>query len=206
MLFGYFTCPQLCGVTVDGTLDALAQIKPTVGVDYDLIYVSIDPADTAAAAAEKQAAYARRYGREHGEAGWHFLTGESAAIARVTEAAGFRFQRVAGTDEFAHASGFLVVQPNGTISRVFPGLDFQPAEVAAALHDAAAGRTGERVFDLVLACFSGGLRPGIGRWVFLALQITCGITVAALATGVGRMLRAERRRGRSGAAQEEVPT
>jgi protein SCO1/2 len=204
LLFGYFTCPQLCGVTVDGTLDALVPMKPAIGVDYDLVYLSIDPADTPAMAAEKQAAYARRYGRGTGEAGWHVLTGDAAAITRVTNAAGFRFLRVVGTDEFAHASGFLVVQPDGTISRVFPGIDFRPAEVAAALRDAAAGRTGEPVFDLLLACFSGGLRPGIGRWAFLALQLACGLTVAILALGIVRMLRAERRAARPVRAREEV--
>lgn len=203
LLFGYFTCPQLCGVTADGALQALRQIEPSVGRDYDLVYISIDPADTPAAAAQKQDYYARRYGRGADRSGWHFLTGESPVIARVAAAAGFRFQPIAGTKQFAHPSGFLVVRPGGAVSRYFPGIDFRPAEIAIALREAAAGHIGQKVFDLLLVCFSGGLRPGFSRWAFLGLQVACGITVVALGTAVGWMLHGERQ-SRRGASPAET--
>lgn len=193
LLFGYFSCPQLCGVTSDGALDALVQIQPTIGADFDLVYISIDPSDTAPAAAKQQAERARRYGRGLGEAGWHYLVGDKGAIAAVCDAAGFRFHPVSGTGEFAHPSGFVVVEPDGTLSHYFLGLDFRAAEVAAALRAAREGRTGDRVFDLLLVCLSGGLRPGLARWAFIAVQVAAGLTVFALGSWVVSMLRAERR-------------
>lgn len=196
LAFGYFTCPQLCGVTLNGTLDALRQLQPTIGQDYDLVYVSIDRSDTAIAAREKLAQELRLYGRGETAAGWHFLTGDQKAIAALTEAAGFRFERVTGTDLFAHPSGFLVVRPDGVIVRYFLGVDFRPAEIAAALRDAEAGRTGHPVFDLLLVCFSGGLQAGAARWAFVSVQIAAALSVLGLVTGIGRLLWIERRSAR----------
>src|SRR5207244_2976719 len=50
LYFGYANCPQLCSVVADGTVAALRQIHPAVGRDFDVIMLSIDPTETAAAA------------------------------------------------------------------------------------------------------------------------------------------------------------
>lgn len=194
VVFGYFDCPQLCGITADAVLDALRELRPSVGRDFDLIYVSIDPADTALAAHAERRRQVRLYGREQDGSGWHFLTGSKEAIDRATDAAGFRYQAVPGLRQFAHASGFLVARPDGVISRYFLGIDFRPAEVATALEDAAAGRNGPTVFDLVLLCFTGDTASGITRWVMRALQAGALVCVGGLGFGIVRMVRAERRR------------
>ncbi len=95
-----------------------------------------------------------------------------------------------------------MVRPDGVISRYFPGVDFRPAEIARALREARAGNIGQRVFDLLLVCCTAGLQPGIGRTAFLILQVACAVTVAVMAIGIGRMLRAERRAARAAAREE----
>ena len=53
------------------------------------------------------------YGRPGAAEGWHFLTGEQPAIEALTKAVGFRYRYDAERDEFAHASGIVVLTPSG---------------------------------------------------------------------------------------------
>ena len=51
------------------------------GNEFNVVTVSIDPRETPALAAAKKATYIQRYGRAGAAGGWHFLTGDQAAIA-----------------------------------------------------------------------------------------------------------------------------
>jgi protein SCO1/2 len=53
------------------------------GEDYQVVAVSIDPAETAALAARKKTAI-------DGAASWHFLTASVETVEALTQAAGFR--------------------------------------------------------------------------------------------------------------------
>ena len=59
-------------------------VNLTPGKDFQIVIVSIDPAETPAIAAAKKAIYVKRYGRIDTAAGWHFLTGEEPAIRQLT--------------------------------------------------------------------------------------------------------------------------
>ena len=52
---------------------------------------------------------------------------------RMAEAAGFHIGTDPVTRQYAHPAGFVVVGPEGVISRYFLGIDFSPGEIAAAL-------------------------------------------------------------------------
>ncbi|MGH8016773.1 MAG: SCO family protein [Opitutaceae bacterium] len=184
LMFGYFNCPQLCGVTLDGVFAMLRQIKPTIGRDYDFVYISIDPEDSLFAARQAEALRIHRYGRGDNRAGWHFLRGDRTTIVGITDAAAFRFAPVPGARQFAHAAGFIVVRPDGVVSSYFPGLDFRPADVAAALRTAREGGNGSPVYDLLLLCFSGGGRSGAALWAFRSIQAAAGLTVCVLGFGI----------------------
>ena len=193
LIFGYYKCPQLCSVVERGTVDALRELGPTVGRDFDLAYLSIDPTDTPADARIQRATAVRAYGRGAATAGWHYLTGPEPAVRAVADAAGFAYRYDPLTRQYAHPSGFVVLTPQGVISQYFLGIDFAPKAVAAALDRAAQGKTGQPVFNLVLECFRGDFITGrYGRAIWRTLQVAVALTVLALFGGNGWMLRQER--------------
>ncbi|MEO6876749.1 MAG: SCO family protein, partial [Opitutaceae bacterium] len=178
LYFNYFRCPQLCSVVADGVLDGLRRLNATVGRNLTVISISIDPTDTAAAALIKQKQEVGRYGRKGAAAGWHTLTGDAAAIKAMTDAAGFHFTYDSRSRLFGHASGLVIVTPEGVVSRYFLGVNFPAPELAAAVERAASNRTGEPVFNLLLLCLQGGSPTGpYGRLIWLVLSISVGLTV-----------------------------
>jgi len=193
LVFGYYKCPQLCSVIARGVVDSLREMQPSVGRDFDVAYLSIDPTDTPADARLERATAVRAYGRGAATAGWHYLTGPEAAMRAVAEAAGFAYRYDPLTRQYSHPSGFVVVTPQGVVSQYFLGIDFDRKEVAAALARAARGETGKPVFDLVLECFRGDFVAGrYGKLIWRVLEASVILTVIILFGGIGRMLWQER--------------
>jgi protein SCO1 len=198
LIFGYYKCPQLCSVLARNAIDLLRELQPTVGRDFDVVYLSIDPTDGPAEARIERNSAARSYGRGDDLAGWHYLTGSEADVRPVAAAAGFGYRYDSATRQYLHPTGFLVVTPTGVISRYFLGIDFPSSDVAAAIRRAGEGKMGEPVFDLVLECFRGdGITGKYARWAWRALQGGVVLTLLAVFGGIGWMLHEEfGRRGR----------
>ncbi len=153
LVLGYYRCPMLCDVVLNGLVECLQDIRTVAGGTFKVIMVSIDPKETPALAAAKKEAYLRRYGRDPDGAGWHFLTGNPPEIERLAETVGFRYAYDASIQQYAHPSGILVVTPSARVSRYFFGVRFPPAEVKKALDEAAAERVGSPMGQLILLCF-----------------------------------------------------
>ena len=124
--------------------------------------------------------YIKRYGRAGAATGWHSLTGDNTAIAQITNQAGFRFAHDPQTKEFAHPSGFIVLTPDGKISRYFFGVFFDPKELRAALLAASANEKGSLVRQLVLLCYH--YNPITGRYGATILNI---LRAGGIATVLG---------------------
>lgn len=194
LFFGYARCPQLCSVVADGTVEVLRHLERSVGRDLQVITVSIDPEEKTRDAKATEALAIRRYGRTGAVAGWHYLTGTKQAIRTVADATGFHFRYDPVSREYAHASGFVVLTPDGTLSKYFFGIDFDADDVAAALDRAAAGKTGRSIYELLLLCFRGdaiGGRYGVIIWRTLAVAVA--LTIIALFGGISWMLYQEHR-------------
>jgi len=121
LAFVYYRCPMLCDQIQMGVVGTLRMLSFNPGRDYEVVFISFDPRDTPERAAEKKKAALSRFGRRETESGWHFLTGGRESIDRVTQAADFRYSVSAKTNLFAHASGVLLLTPDGRISRYFYG-------------------------------------------------------------------------------------
>ncbi len=198
----YYDCPMLCGLTLEGLTKALKTLSLTPGSDFDVIAFSIDPAETAEQA---RAARARTLARladsgvardriDAGGAGWHFLVGSEAVVARLTEAIGFSFSSDEATGELAHAAGLLVLTPDGVIARVFFGVEFPPRDLRLALVEAGAGRIGNVVDQILLYCFR--YDPASGRYTAAILNLVRaggGLTLLVLLGFLFRSWRSERR-------------
>jgi protein SCO1/2 len=153
----YYTCPMLCSEELDGLTSALEMVKLQPGKDFDVVVVSIDPADTPAAGAAKKALYLKRYGRPETAAGWHYLTGQKPAIDAVTQAVGFGYLRVQGPDgkmdQFAHASSIQLVTPQGRMAQYYLGVEYSPKDIMLGLIEASGNKIGSPVANILTYCY-----------------------------------------------------
>jgi protein SCO1/2 len=177
LALAYYRCPMLCQQVLGGVATSLRGLGLEAGRDYDVLTVSFDPRDTAERAAAAKRAYAARAGRPGVEAAWHFLTAAAPEIERLTEAVGFGYRYDAQRDEFAHASGIMVLTPEGRLSRYLFGLEYPPRDVRLALVEAARGRIGTPVDRLLLYCYR--YDPAAGHYSLAVLKL---VRLASLAT------------------------
>jgi len=190
----YFGCPMLCGEVLGSLVASLKPLSLDVGRDFDVLTISFDPRDGPEAARAKKADLVRRYGRPGTERGWHVLTGDADAIARLTSAVGFKYTWDPTGAQFAHVAVVEVVTPDGRLARYFPGIDYPPRDVRLALVEASQGRIGTVVDRLLLFCYhwdssTGRYTPAVAR----ALQLGAALTIAAVGTLFVVLRRAEGR-------------
>ena len=191
--FVYYRCRELCPLLSDGLVRVLSALSFDVGDEFDVITVSFDPRETAADAASAKAQYLKRYGRNSAIRGWHFLTGDGPEIAALADAAGFHYSYDPGKNEFAHATGILLATPQGKISRYYYGIEFSPRDLRLGLIDAAAGKIGSTIDQLLLFCYH--YDPLTGQYnliVTRVLRVAGVLTVLALLGFIFLMLRRDR--------------
>jgi protein SCO1/2 len=153
LAFVYYGCPMMCTQLEQGVVGSLRMLSFNPGRDYEVVFISFDDRDTPAMAADKKASAMARFRRPDTASGWHFLTGSKESIAAVTKAANFTYNFDAKSNLFAHASGILLLTPDGHISRYFYGVEFPSYEVRLGLVDASAGKIGTPVDQVLLFCF-----------------------------------------------------
>jgi protein SCO1/2 len=169
LVLGYYGCPLLCTLTLNGLIESLQDLRLDAGQDFTVINVSIDPTETAALATSKKRTYLRRYGRGQNEQGWRFLTGDANATHQLANEIGFHFAYDPAIRQYAHPSGFVVLSPGGKITRYFFGVKYSARELDQALHEAAAGKTGSPIQQFLLLCFH--YNPLTGKYGHLVLTI-----------------------------------
>lgn len=153
LVLGYYKCPMLCTLVLNGVVECASDMKWSIGKDFEVVDVSINPDETSALAAAKKRTYIRRYGRSGTADGWHFLTGDEPAIRQLADEVGFRYVYDPASKQFAHPSGLIILSPQGKISHYLFGVAFAPRDLFAALSDASVNKTGGPIQELILLCF-----------------------------------------------------
>ncbi|MFM8640828.1 MAG: SCO family protein [Planctomycetota bacterium] len=182
---GYLRCPMLCSLVMNALVRGIQGVDWTVGGQYDVISLSVNPSEGPELADAKKAGYVAEYGRPQSAPGWHFLTGDEAQIRRVTEAVGFEY-RLQENGEYSHAAAVFVLTPDGRLSRVLYGVKYQPADVRMALLEASQGRIGTTLDRIILWCHV--YDASAGGYVLLAMrvmQLGGALTLAVLGGGLG---------------------
>jgi protein SCO1/2 len=177
LVLAYYDCPNLCTLVLNATLNSVRDLRLEAKRDFEIVVVSIRPNESSRLAAAKKHTYTARYGHPGTADGWHFLTGDAEPIRQLADAVGFRYEYDPKSNQFAHASGIVVLTPMGKVSRYFFGIEYAPAELQRALTDAGRGNTGSLAQRLLLLCFH--YDPHRGRYT---LAITRGMQVAGLGT------------------------
>lgn len=191
----YYQCPMLCNEVLNALLRSLNALSFDVGKEFDIITVSIDPKETPALAVRKKRQYLARYGRPGAENGWHFLTGDEAAVARLAKVVGFRYAYDAKSGQYAHPAGIMILTPQGKVSRYVYGVSYPARDLRLSLMDAAMRKIGSPIDQLLLLCYH--YDPRTGRYnlaVMNIIRVLGFATVAGLGTFMVVMLRRDRRK------------
>jgi protein SCO1/2 len=192
----YYRCEDLCPLVLGGLVRSLRPLAFNIGDQFDVVTLSFDPRDTPALAAAKKSDALKQYARPGTGEGWHFLTGDETAIRRITEAVGFRYNYESDKDRFGHASGIILLTPEGKVARYFYGIEFSPRDLRLGLIEAADEKIGSPIDQLLLFCYH--YDPATGKYSLLItniIRLGAAATVLALVTFIGLMLRRDRNRG-----------
>ena len=196
----YYRCAMLCPQVLHGLADGLRQTGLTVGKQYSVVVVSIDPGDSSADAANAKQQFMGELG-EAGNApaaaGVHFLTGSQGSIDAMAAATGFHYVKVPGPDgkldQYAHSSVVMFATGDGVLSEYLSGIDYPVRDVRLALVDAS-GRKIATPKDLFLL-YCCNYVPAAGRYSVAVLRILgfAGmLTCAGMILGVFLLVRKPR--------------
>jgi len=185
----YYSCPMLCNQVLNGMMGSLRRVSFNIGEQFEVVTVSFDPKETPQLAAAKKATYVKGYNRPGAEAGWHFLTGDEVNIKRLAESVGFRYLWDDETKQFAHASGIMVLTPEGKIARYFYGITYDQDHVRLGLVEASQNKIGTPVDVLMLYCYH--YDPATGKYGLVVMNVVkiAGAVTVFLIVGLLLVLR-----------------
>jgi protein SCO1/2 len=174
----YFRCRILCSQVLSSLAGALRYVKFDAGKQFDVIVVSFDPDETPFDAAAAKQEYLPIYGHPGAAEGWHFLTGDQSSIQALSTAVGFHFRRDPNTNQFAHATGIMLLTPAGRVAQYYYGAKYFPSDLRLGLIQASQNRIGTLADQIVLYCYH--YDPRIGRYgaiVTRIIQLSGGATL-----------------------------
>lgn len=192
----YYQCPMLCNLVMNGALRSLRAVSLDAGRDFDVVFVSIDPSETPEQAAARHQEYTGKYRRPGSESGWHFLTGQEPEIRKLAAEVGFRYAFDPDSGQYTHASGIMILTPEGRLARYFYGVEYSARDMKFGLIEAASNRIGSPADKMMLYCFH--YDPATGKYGVVIMNIIRLLgagTVALLACFVLVQLRRDRLRG-----------
>ena len=163
IIFVYYRCPGICSPLMDGLAEVIDRSDLVIGEDYQAITISFDPRESAMLAERKRNNYQNLMEKaDLAKEGWTFYTADSANIARLTDATGFRFKPIG--NDFIHSATLVITSPKGKITRYLNGIYFLPFELKMSILDASEGKTGPTINKVLQYCYS--LDPEGQEYVF----------------------------------------
>jgi protein SCO1/2 len=181
----YFSCPMLCTEELNGLDRSLKLIPMSIGKDFQVVTVSIDPTDEPILAEAKRDLYTGMYGRPDAADGWHFLTGENSQIKALADSVGYHYAYDAESKQFAHAALIMVLTGDGKISKYFYGVSYPSRDLRLGLEEASNGKIGSPVDQVLLFCYHYDPHTGkYGLVISRVIQLGGAITLL----GVGALI------------------
>lgn len=174
----YFRCRMMCSQVLSSLAGALRYVKFDVGRQFEVLTVSFDPTETPTIASAAKKEYLAIYGHPRAEGGWHFLTGDEASIRALGEAVGFHYYHDPHTNQFAHATGIMLLTPRGRIAQYYYGAKYFPSDLRLGLIQASQNQIGSLADQIILYCYH--YDPRVGRYgaiVTRIIQLSGGATL-----------------------------
>ena len=181
LILAYYRCPMLCSQVLAGATHAFRQLPFRIGQQFNVLTVSFNPQEGPALAAASKQTYLASYGQPQAAEGWHFLTGQQPEITALTQAVGFHYAWDAQTQQYAHATGIVVLTPSGKVAQYFYGIDYPAQDLRLALVQSSQERIGSLADEVLLFC--SHYDPNSGRYTAVigrVLQIAGAFTLLIL--------------------------
>ena len=156
--FVYYNCPGICSPLLMELSDIINKSDLVLGVDYNIVSISMDQFETPKDAMIRKQTFLKVIDKNIPPESWRFLTGDSATIKRVADAAGFYFKRQG--KEFLHSGAFIFVDNNGKICRyLFPsfsersGFGILPFDFKMSVIETSEGKVTPTIAKVLQFCF-----------------------------------------------------
>lgn len=178
--FVYYRCPGICNPLMEAVAGVMNKSELVVGKDYQVLTISFDPRETIDLGIRKKESYLQLLSPEkanEAEDGWLFFVGDSASIAKATNATGFKYKRTG--NDFLHASSLTVVSPDRKITRYLNGMYFLPFEWKMAIVEASKGISGPTLNKVLRFCYT---YDPVGQGYVLNITKLAGIMILFFAT------------------------
>ena len=194
LTLNYFDCPMLCKLELNGLVESMRKATPTLGKDFRVVTVSIDPRDNPAKAKLGQQRYLKEYDRPvGGSRPWEFLVGPEAEVRRLADTVGFGYKWIAKQKEYAHHAAIFVCSPQGKVCRVLYGVKYDPATLKLAIIEASEGRVGSVAERFLLLCYQWDPHSGRYHFPMTVMRIGGGAVALTIAGMLTWLLRRDRR-------------
>ncbi len=195
MFLGYYECPMLCNLIMNGVVQGVKDLKWKPGNDYKIVSVSINPRETYQLAAAKKKNYLEALQIPSASEGWSFLVGNEDQSRKLAEAVGFKYYWDEKTQQYAHAAVIYLISPEGKITRYLYGIEFDKQDLRLALLEASEGKIGNTIDKLILYCYH--YDPDSQGYVIFAgnvMRLGGLVTLVFMAMLLGWLWRRERHR------------
>lgn len=154
LTLNYSDCPQLCVLQLDGVMRACGDVGLTLGQDYDLITVSVDPTEAPARAAATRERYLASFAGERTEEAWSFLTTPNdGRIRQLADTVGYGYWLDPKTGEYSHEAVLMVLTEKGIVSRYLFGIEYPAPDLRLSLVEATEGRLGNLADRIRFMCY-----------------------------------------------------
>jgi protein SCO1/2 len=162
LTFNYSSCPMLCSLQLNGLVEGLRGIDRVIGRDFELLTVSLDPAEDPARLSAMKDRYIKQYlagknaSAEQAEAvrrGWVFARGNEATIKAITGRVGFSYGYNEERKEYVHPAAIVFLTPSGNVARYLYGIEYHPRTLSLSVVEVSEGKVGGSMDKLLLYCF-----------------------------------------------------
>ncbi len=191
LTLGYYQCPMLCSLVLNGLTDVMKDQSLKLGKDYEILSVSINPNEKQDLAAAKRENYLKVVGAQ---TGWDFAVGTEEEVRRLADSVGFGYKYDERSKEYVHSAGIFVLSPKGVLSTTLYGISFRPGDFKLSLVEASEGKVGSLLDRIILSCFH--YEPDshrYGVYIFGVMRLAGLVTVIVLAVVLGIFWKRERR-------------
>jgi protein SCO1/2 len=183
-------------MTLNSLMQALRVLKLKAGTDYQVVAFSFDSKESPVMASAAKGRYVRDYNRAGTADGFHFLTADEKSIRTLADSIGFHYKWDEISGQWAHATGVMVVTPEGKLSQYFYGLEYSARDLQLSMVEASQGKIGTIVDRILLYCYR--YDPATGKYglvVIRSVRIVGALTALALFTFMFVMFRRDARAG-----------
>ncbi|MHB1049627.1 MAG: SCO family protein [Bacteroidota bacterium] len=171
--FVYYRCPGICSPILTELTSIVNFMDLEIGKDYQIITISFDEREKPELASAKRESYFNLLKKNIPDESWTFLTGDSATIRTLTDAAGFMFKREG--NDFIHSGAIIAVSTDGKIARYLNGTKYLPFDVKMAITEAAEGRTGPTITKILSYCYT--YNPDGQKYVFNVTRVAGAVII-----------------------------